>query len=98
MTNQTTQQDSPAWIVQVWASFVISLSFTLIGIYNAPIDLWVKGFMAMGLLFTVGSTFTLAKTMRDRYESSKFINRIATAKTEKILHEYEFRDPSLLPN
>ena len=46
----------------------------------------------MALLFTVGSTFSLAKTMRDRYEASKFVNRVASAKTEKILHDYEYRD------
>ena len=98
MNNSNVQSDSPGWMVQVWASFTFSVSITLIGIYFAPVDLWVKGFFAMGLFFTVGSTFTLAKTMRDRFEASKFINRVATAKTEKILHEYELRDPSLLSN
>jgi hypothetical protein len=95
MNNSNVQPDSQGWLVQVWISFGLSVSFTLIGIYNAPVDFWVKGFLAMGFLFTVGSTFTLAKTMRDRFEAGKFINRVASAKTEKILHEYELRDPSL---
>ena len=95
MNNPTHQVDSPAWVFQVWASFLISVSFTLTGIYFAPVDLWVKGFFVMGLIFTVGSTFSLAKTMRDRFEASKIINRVASAKTEKILHEYELRDPIL---
>jgi hypothetical protein len=44
---------------------------TLLGIYYMPIDLWIKGFIIMGLFFTVGSTFTLAKTIRDRHESRR---------------------------
>lgn len=92
MNNPITRKDSPGWIFQVWASFILSFGTTLTGIYFAPIDLWVKGFFAMGVLFTVGSTFSLAKTVRDQFEEDKITNRIASAKTEKILHEYEFGD------
>jgi hypothetical protein len=42
----------------------------------------------MGTLFLVGSTFTLAKTLRDEFEATKLINKIHEAKTEKILREY----------
>lgn len=92
MNSPVTRKDSPGWIFQVWASFLISFGTTLGGIYFAPIDLWIKGFFAMGVLFIVGSTFSLAKTMRDQFEESKITNRIASAKTEKILHDYEFGD------
>jgi hypothetical protein len=44
--------------------------------------------MAMGTLFTVGSSITLSKTMRDEHEASKIINRIKDVKTEKILKEF----------
>jgi Uncharacterized protein conserved in bacteria len=54
-----------------------------------PADLWVKGFLLMGLTFTVGSAFSLAKTLRDDYEAQKLINRIHSAKTEKILKDFE---------
>jgi len=90
--NQTAvvHRDSPGWIFQVWAAFLISVTFTLAGIYFAPMDFWIKGYFAMGVLFTVGSTFSLAKTLRDNYENEKIVNRVASAKTEKILHDYEF--------
>jgi len=54
----TNQKDTPAWIIQVWLSFVLSVSATAIGIIYLPVDGWVKGYMGMGLLFSVGSTFT----------------------------------------
>ena len=59
--------DTNAWILQVWASFGLALLVTCIGIYNLPVDSWVRGYVAMGFLFTVGSTFTLAKMIRDNH-------------------------------
>lgn len=92
MQNDTTvQKDSQAWVLYVWVAFLVSSSLMLFGIYFMPVDLWVKGYMVMGFFFSVGSTFTLAKTIRDNHESRRIINRIADAKTEKILHEYELK-------
>lgn len=65
---------------------------TGVGIYALPATIWVKAFMSMGLLFTVGSTFSLAKTMRDKHESEKLIGRVSEAKTEKLLRDYELTD------
>lgn len=86
------QHDTSAWIFQVWASFLLASGCTLAGVYFLPVDLWVKGFMLMGMLFTVGSTFTLAKTIRDNHESKRFINRMKEAKAEKILRDYELHE------
>lgn len=44
--------------------------------------------MGMGLLFTIDSAITLTKTIRDNTEA-RIVNRVAEAKTEKILNEYE---------
>ncbi len=60
-----------------------------IGIWNALVDLWVRGYFIMGLFFCVGSTFTLAKTTRDNYEAQHAHNRGVDAKTDKILSDYE---------
>ncbi len=87
----TIPKDSPAWILYVWVAFSVSSSLMLLGIYYLPNELWVKGYFVMGFFFSVGSTFTLAKTLRDNHESRRLINRIADAKTEKILHEYEMK-------
>ena len=44
--------------------------------------------MAMGLSFSVGSTFSLAKTQRDLHESSKLTSKIEEAKVEQILSQH----------
>lgn len=61
--------NTAAWKFQVWASFVVSTSITGLGVLYLPVDLWTKGYLAMGLLFTVGSCFSLAKTIRDEHEA-----------------------------
>ncbi|MCU0492117.1 MAG: hypothetical protein MUD01_11040, partial [Chloroflexaceae bacterium] len=58
-----------------WTSFIISTTFTLIGTYYMPVDLWIKGYLWMGLLFSVGSTFTLSKTIRDSFEQQRQTRR-----------------------
>ncbi|MBD2568956.1 MULTISPECIES: YiaA/YiaB family inner membrane protein [Nostocaceae] len=87
------QKDSNAWIIQTWAAFIMSISMTGFGIVNLPVDNWVKGFMGMGLAFSVGSTFTLAKTTRDLHESRRLTSRIDEAKVEKLLSQH---DPLIL--
>jgi hypothetical protein len=92
MPQSQIDRDTAAWIFYAWASFIISTSCMMLGIYFLPVDMWIKGYMAMGTLFTIGATFTLSKTIRDNHEVEKMRNRVASAKTEKILHEYELKD------
>jgi hypothetical protein len=88
MQQHSSQKDSNAWVLQTWLSFVLSIGITSAGIVNLPVDIWVKGFMAMGLSFSVGSTFSLAKTQRDLHESSKLTSKIEEAKVEQILSQH----------
>lgn len=70
--NQEMQVDTGAWMFQVWAAFVISVTLMGFGIYHLPVDnLWTRAFMAAAFFFTLGSCFTLAKTIRDRDEANK---------------------------
>ncbi|MFQ5645235.1 MAG: YiaA/YiaB family inner membrane protein, partial [Thiogranum sp.] len=85
----STQLNSPGWVMFVKISFITALSAMVIGIILVPGDLIAKGFFAMGTLYLVGSTFTLAKTIRDEFENQKLVNKIADARTEQILKEYE---------
>jgi len=78
---------SSAWIAQAWLSFVISVSATGLGIIYLPVGSWVKGYMGMGLLFTVGSTISLAKTTRDMHEEKQILSRVDEARVEKLLAE-----------
>jgi len=88
MKEQVTQSHSSAWVIQTWLSFVISISVTSIGIFYMPVDSWIKAFMGMGLLFSVGSTVSLTKTQRDLHESTRIISKLEEAKVERILAEH----------
>ena len=91
MEPPTIRQESPAWTFFVHLSFLLSLGLTGLGIYLLPADFWVKGYLVMGLFFTVGSTVSLSKTLRDQHEARKLLNRLHDVKTEKILQDYELR-------
>jgi hypothetical protein len=82
------QLDTGAWRFQVWVAFALALATTTWGIWFVPADPWVKGFLMLGLYFTVSSAFTLAKTIRDEHESKKILNRIGEAKAVQMLREY----------
>ncbi|HBK97002.1 MAG: YiaA/YiaB family inner membrane protein [Microcoleus sp.] len=82
------QRDTNAWILQCWVSFILATSTTAIGIIYLPVDIWVKSFVGMGLTFSVGSSFTLAKTIRDNNEATRLTARIDEARVEKILAEH----------
>ncbi|MEL6438347.1 MAG: YiaA/YiaB family inner membrane protein [Cyanobacteria bacterium J06621_8] len=90
MTSKTINQDhSSTWIAQTWLSFIISISATSVGIINLPVDVWVKGFMGMGLAFSIGSTISLTKTQRDLHEANKLTVKLEEARVEKILSEHD---------
>ncbi|MBE9222389.1 hypothetical protein IQ215_06735 [Cyanobacterium stanieri LEGE 03274] len=88
MKEQITQNHSSAWVIQTWLSFIISVSVTSIGIFYMPVNSWIKAFMGMGLLFSIGSTVSLTKTQRDLHESTRIISKLEEAKVERILAEH----------
>ncbi len=92
MKDNLINQNTQAWRFQVWATFALSFGGMVIGIWFLPASLWIKGFLAMGLVATVSSCFTLAKTVRDDHEADRLINRVSSAKTERILTEYENKE------
>jgi hypothetical protein len=68
-----------------WLSFAVAVGSTAIGLWNMPVDPWIRGFMGLGLLYSVGSSFTLAKTLRDLHESRRVSAVVQSAKVEEIL-------------
>lgn len=83
------QNHSSAWVIQTWLSFFISISATSIGILYLPVNVWIKGFMGMGLAFSIGSTVSLTKTQRDLHEANRLTVKIEEARVEKILSEHD---------
>ena len=89
MNEHGIQRDSASWQFFVRTSFAVSVIALTIGIYFLPAIAWIKGYLAMGALFAIGSSFTLAKTVRDEHEAKKLINKISEVKTERILKDFE---------
>ncbi|MER2560060.1 MAG: YiaA/YiaB family inner membrane protein [Myxococcaceae bacterium] len=92
---QPIQPHSSAWIAQTWISFVVAVGITAMGIWFLPVDIWVKAFMGMGLLFSVGSTFSLAKTVRDQHEAMSIKQRIDDARVSRLIAEHDPLKPAL---
>jgi hypothetical protein len=76
---------SGAWVSFTYANMIASLSLTLGGVFFLPIDLWIKGYLLMGVTMLVSSTIIVTKTMRDVQESSRLVNKLEEARTEKLL-------------
>lgn len=84
---------SAAWVAQTWISFVIAGGVTALGIYCLPVDVWIRAFLGMGLLFTVGSSISLAKTLRDQHETGRLVSRIDDARVSKLIAEHDSLKP-----
>ncbi len=81
--------DSPAWVFFVKVSFACALGGMLFGVVMmGEVPIWMRAYLVLGTLFLTGATFTLAKTLRDQFEAGKLINKLAQARTEKLLKEY----------
>jgi hypothetical protein len=82
-------QTTTAFFVQSAISFGVSVSSVLIGIAYLNIGSWTRGFLALGLLYCVTSTFTLAKCVRDRQEATAIASRVDQARLDKLLAEHD---------
>ncbi|WP_420968866.1 YiaA/YiaB family inner membrane protein [Bradyrhizobium sp. B120] len=85
--NQTIQPHSGAWVTFTYASFAASAFLVAVGVFFLPISIWMQGYLTMGIVMLVQTCITLTKTVRDNYESGKFVNRIEDAKAERLLME-----------
>ena len=85
--NQNVQPHSGAWVTFTYASFAAAAFLVALGVFFLPLDLWMKGYLAMGIAMLVQTCITLTKTVRDVHESNKFVNRIEDAKAERLLME-----------
>jgi hypothetical protein len=79
---------SSAWVVQTWISFTLAATATALGILYLPVNSWVKGYLGMGFIFSIGSTISLSKTIRDIDESKRILTRVDEAKLERLLAEH----------
>ena len=85
MSTNYAHKDSSAWKTFTLASFCLAASMMAGGIYFLEASFAAKGFYAMAAIMLVHTAIAATKTLRDAEESSRFINRLEDAKTEKLL-------------
>lgn len=89
MSNPLRPRTTVAFYGQAVASFAVSLGATVIGIGYLHDSRWVRAFLALGLLYTVTSAFTMAKVIRDRHEEHGVVSRVDQARVDKLLAEQD---------
>ncbi len=85
------RQPSPtnAFMAQAAISFGVSTIALGLGIAYLPVSSWTRAFLAIGALYAVTSTFTLAKCVRDLQEATRVTERIEQARVDKLLAEQD---------
>jgi hypothetical protein len=89
MSTPLRPRTTSAFYAQSVISFAVSLVVTIIGIGYLHDSRWVRGFLALGLLYVVTSSFTLAKVIRDRQEETAIVSRVDQARLDKLLTEQD---------
>jgi hypothetical protein len=95
MTTPTASRNTPAFFAQAALSFGLALTGMIIAELNVTAGGWTRAFLALGTVFLVTSTFTLAKCIRDAQESGSVISRLDQARLERLLAEF---DPYQVPH
>jgi hypothetical protein len=67
----------------------VALFAVVVGVYYLPVSGWSRAFLAVGTLFLVSSSFTLAKCVRDQQESGTVLSRLDEARLERLLTSYD---------
>ncbi|TDD79664.1 YiaA/YiaB family inner membrane protein [Actinomadura rubrisoli] len=78
-----------AFFVQAAISFAVSSVAIAFGVAYLPVNPWVRAFLALGVLYVITSTFTLAKCVRDKQEIQNITNRVDQARLDKLLAEHD---------
>jgi len=89
MTTPVTPKNTAAFYLQSAISFGVAVVAVGVAIAYLPVGPWIRAFLALGLLFVVTSTFTLAKCVRDQQESTNVVSRVDQARLEKLLADHD---------
>ena len=94
MTTNPAPRNTSAFYLQAILSFGIALAVVVIGEVYLPVPAWTRAFLALGTVFLVSSSFTLAKCVRDQQETDSVVSRLDQARVERLLAEF---DPYRVP-
>lgn len=95
MDNTTSSKNTNAFFLQAGISFAIALLTMVFSVFYLPVDIWIRAFLGLGIMYLTTSAFTLAKCVRDAQEHQTVYARLDQARVEKILSEHDpFRSVS----
>src|SRR3954451_4255133 len=94
MTTNPSPKTTSAFFVQAMLSFGVALGVVVVGEVYLPEPTWTRAFLALGTLYLVSSSFTLAKVVRDHQAPDRAVSRIDQARLERLLAEF---DPYRVP-
>lgn len=89
MTSPVPAKNTAAFYLQAAISFGVSVLSVGVAIAYLPVGSWIRAFLALGLLYVVTSSFTLAKCVRDQQESTAVVSRVDQARLEKLLADHD---------
>ncbi len=95
MTTPTAPKNTAAFFAQAALAFGLALTGMIVGELYLPASGWTRAFLALGTVFLVTSSFTLAKCVRDAQESGSVVSRLDQARLERLLAEF---DPYQVPH
>ncbi|WP_028473146.1 YiaA/YiaB family inner membrane protein [Nocardioides alkalitolerans] len=82
-------KNTNAFFLQAGIAFGVALLTMVCAVVYVPVDPWIRAFLALGTLFLVTSSFTLAKCVRDAQENSYVVARLDQARVDRILAEHD---------
>ncbi|MEU6121667.1 YiaA/YiaB family inner membrane protein [Streptomyces sp. NPDC047123] len=83
------QQTTAAFYGQAIASFAVALGAVTVGIGYLDASAWVRGFLAISVLYLTTSAFTLAKVIRDRQDVEQIVSRVDQARVDRLLTQHD---------
>ncbi|MCF2525940.1 YiaA/YiaB family inner membrane protein [Yinghuangia soli] len=93
MTTPLQPKNTAMFYIQAWISFLVAMTSMGVAIAYLPVSAWIRAFFALGALFLVTSSFTLAKVIRDRQETESMVNRVDQARLERLLSDHDMFRP-----
>jgi hypothetical protein len=67
--NQYKKVDTPMWRMVVYTAFFVAMTLTAWGLWRMNVNDTYKAFLLVSWLYLITTTFTLAKTLRDKHEA-----------------------------
>lgn len=67
--NQYKKVDTPMWRMVVYTAFAVAMTLTGWGLWRMNVNDTYKAFLLVSWLYLITTTFTLAKTLRDKHEA-----------------------------